>query len=146
MRGQPATCSGAEKQMDTRWLQSTPVHRAHATDTSTTCNSCTNATPQPPTEHHSTHSDLPGMKQSSPRSSPKRRTRTEDETEPSRRGRRVALSETLTLPNIRRYFDQPLKNAAEQLGVSINCLKRACRRLGISRWPYKEVCACPLAV
>jgi hypothetical protein len=80
--------------------------------------------------------------------------------------KRPSVVESLTLEDVQRYFSIPLKDAAVRLGIryavwgvllrsqspgsrfltitiasetSMNSLKRACRKLGISKWPYRQV-------
>lgn len=42
---------------------------------------------------------------------------------------------------LRQYFDLPLHEAAVQLGISATAMKSACRKCGISKWPYRTVTA-----
>ncbi|CAN0279259.1 unnamed protein product [Discosporangium mesarthrocarpum] len=39
------------------------------------------------------------------------------------------------------YFDRPLDEAGRALGVSTTIVKRLCRKMGISRWPYRQICS-----
>jgi hypothetical protein len=41
--------------------------------------------------------------------------------------------------DIQKYFDTPIKEASDQLGVSLTQLKRICRECDIPRWPYRKV-------
>ena len=36
-------------------------------------------------------------------------------------------------------FDMPLVQAAKKLGICATALKKVCRKLGIHKWPYKEM-------
>lgn len=45
----------------------------------------------------------------------------------------------LLIEDLKPHFEQPLRQAARELNVSINYLKRACRKAGIKRWPYKKL-------
>ena len=40
--------------------------------------------------------------------------------------------------SMRTMFGMPQPEAAKALGVSLTTLKQACRRLGLSRWPYRR--------
>jgi hypothetical protein len=42
-------------------------------------------------------------------------------------------------PHLQELFDFPLKEAATQLGISMTAMKKACRRMGLERWPYRKV-------
>ncbi|EFC48629.1 predicted protein [Naegleria gruberi] len=44
-----------------------------------------------------------------------------------------------TLDDISQYFHLPIKEVASSLNVSVTFLKKVCRRLNISRWPYRKV-------
>ncbi|EKX38036.1 hypothetical protein GUITHDRAFT_154797 [Guillardia theta CCMP2712] len=37
---------------------------------------------------------------------------------------------------IEKYYHIPQCEAARQIGISLTCLKSACRKLGLRRWPY----------
>jgi hypothetical protein len=39
------------------------------------------------------------------------------------------------------YFDMEMKVAAQQLGMGATKLKKLCRDLGLSRWPYRHRCS-----
>eukprot|EP00802_Teleaulax_amphioxeia_P018016 Tamp_18191.p2 GENE.Tamp_18191~~Tamp_18191.p2 ORF type:complete len:179 (-),score=17.89 Tamp_18191:337-873(-) len=39
---------------------------------------------------------------------------------------------------IRALFDIPQPQAARTLGISLTALKKECRRIGVSRWPYQR--------
>jgi len=43
---------------------------------------------------------------------------------------------TITLDDIQARFDMPLDAAALSLGISVTTLKKACRLLGVVKWPY----------
>jgi hypothetical protein len=45
----------------------------------------------------------------------------------------------VTLDDIRPHFGSSLKAAAAAMGVCVTTLKRACRRLGLPRWPRREL-------
>ncbi|KAL0490300.1 hypothetical protein AKO1_009469 [Acrasis kona] len=45
----------------------------------------------------------------------------------------------LIFQDISRYFDMPILQAAECLGVSETYLKRLCRIYSITRWPYRRM-------
>lgn len=46
----------------------------------------------------------------------------------------VVLSEEV----LTSLFDFPLQEACNKLGICATALKKACRRLGIKKWPYKS--------
>eukprot|EP01025_Chloroclados_australasicus_P052791 TRINITY_DN6169_c0_g1_i11.p1 TRINITY_DN6169_c0_g1~~TRINITY_DN6169_c0_g1_i11.p1 ORF type:complete len:575 (+),score=53.15 TRINITY_DN6169_c0_g1_i11:95-1819(+) len=54
-------------------------------------------------------------------------------------GMKYHCGKDLTYTVIKRYFDRSLKQAAADLGVCPTTLKRACRRIGIHRWPARQV-------
>mmetsp|Transcript_52490 Transcript_52490/g.162909 ORF Transcript_52490/g.162909 Transcript_52490/m.162909 type:complete len:278 (+) Transcript_52490:349-1182(+) len=43
---------------------------------------------------------------------------------------------------LEHYFDLPLHKAAKHLGVCATAIKKACRKLGIMRWPFRESRCC----
>lgn len=45
------------------------------------------------------------------------------------------IGRKLTLEVLQTQFGKGLKDAAESLGMCATTLKRACRRLGVKRWP-----------
>jgi len=45
----------------------------------------------------------------------------------------------ITMEELRQLFPLPRSQAAAMLQMSDNCLKRWCRKLGISRWPYRKI-------
>lgn len=45
------------------------------------------------------------------------------------------IGRKLTMDVLQQYFGRGLKEAAESLGMCPTTLKRACRRLGVKRWP-----------
>lgn len=45
----------------------------------------------------------------------------------------------LTKSRLEALFNLPIRDAADILGISITALKKACRRIGVERWPYKKV-------
>ena len=46
---------------------------------------------------------------------------------------------SLSRKKLQEFFDLPLKDAASILGISMTALKKACRRMGLERWPYRKV-------
>eukprot|EP00961_Rhodomonas_salina_P239919 3241196-Rhodomonas_salina.1 len=38
-----------------------------------------------------------------------------------------------------KLFHLPLDEAAEAIGICSTALKNVCRKLGVSRWPYRRV-------
>jgi hypothetical protein len=51
----------------------------------------------------------------------------------------VSNFKNLSFHEISRFFDVPITQAAEGLGVSESYLKRLCRVFSITRWPYRRV-------
>eukprot|EP00761_Pharyngomonas_kirbyi_P011817 gb/GECH01011843.1/.p1 GENE.gb/GECH01011843.1/~~gb/GECH01011843.1/.p1 ORF type:complete len:320 (+),score=104.21 gb/GECH01011843.1/:1-960(+) len=49
------------------------------------------------------------------------------------------FAEQLSLSDLKPYFSLPETKAAKKLGMSLSTLKKTCRRLGISRWPYRKL-------
>lgn len=45
------------------------------------------------------------------------------------------IGRKVTLDVLKRQFGKGLKEAADNLGMCPTTLKRACRRLGVKRWP-----------
>ncbi len=41
---------------------------------------------------------------------------------------------------LERLFHMPLRDAASALGVCPTAIKCACRKLGLSKWPYRSLC------
>jgi hypothetical protein len=60
----------------------------------------------------------------------------------SERPRRLPPSNVeLTIDIVRAHARLPARVAANRLGVSINHLKKQCRKLGIRRWPGRALCS-----
>jgi hypothetical protein len=45
----------------------------------------------------------------------------------------------ITAELLQTCFDMPLVRAAKKLGICATALKKVCRKLGIHKWPYKEM-------
>jgi len=45
----------------------------------------------------------------------------------------------ISLAEVQPLFSMPLREAAEILGISTTHLKTACRKLGIAKWPFRQV-------
>jgi hypothetical protein len=45
----------------------------------------------------------------------------------------------LTFEQLSRHFSVPIKQAAQELNVGVTVLKRQCRKLGVTRWPYRKL-------
>jgi len=45
----------------------------------------------------------------------------------------------LNLETLEQYYGVPLHVAAKKLGICQTAIKKVCRRLGIKKWPYKEM-------
>lgn len=59
-----------------------------------------------------------------------------------RAGQKVRISNepvALSKKRLQELFDLPLKEAASHLGISMTAMKKACRRMGLERWPYRKV-------
>ena len=48
----------------------------------------------------------------------------------------------LTVQRLEELFCLPLNEAAKHLGVCETSLKSACRKIGITKWPYRKVKSC----
>lgn len=46
---------------------------------------------------------------------------------------------SVSLVELRRYFDRPIEDAARAIGICSTLLKKICRRYHIKRWPYRQV-------
>jgi hypothetical protein len=44
----------------------------------------------------------------------------------------------ITMETLEQYADVPLSKVATMLGISATAMKKACRRLGVNRWPYNS--------
>ena len=55
----------------------------------------------------------------------------------SKRGRPPAR---VDVERLKTMFGMPQSQAAKVLGISLTTLKQVCRRLGVSRWPYRRSC------
>jgi len=44
----------------------------------------------------------------------------------------------IDLTAVRSHFALPQQQAAQELGISLTSLKQVCRKLGLSRWPYRR--------
>jgi hypothetical protein len=45
----------------------------------------------------------------------------------------------ITAELLQSYYNMPLVRAAKKLGICTTALKKVCRKLGIHKWPYKEM-------
>jgi hypothetical protein len=45
----------------------------------------------------------------------------------------------ISLDDLRRYFHLPIAEVARQLGTCTTALKKICRKLNISKWPYRQI-------
>ncbi|KAL4434410.1 hypothetical protein ABPG75_000851 [Micractinium tetrahymenae] len=48
-------------------------------------------------------------------------------------------SHEITKEEIELYYHLPCEEASRQLGIGLTILKRICRRLGIEKWPYRQL-------
>ena len=55
----------------------------------------------------------------------------------------MAAPVNITLETLRNFADVPLSKAATHLGISPTAMKKACRKLGVTRWPYRSTSAPP---
>lgn len=44
-----------------------------------------------------------------------------------------------TIQQITQHFDEPLRDAAVKLKMSLSLLKKLCREFGFKKWPYRKV-------
>jgi hypothetical protein len=51
------------------------------------------------------------------------------------------LEPVLSAERLQELFVLPLEAAAKRMGVGATFLKKACRKVGISKWPYRKVIA-----
>jgi hypothetical protein len=49
------------------------------------------------------------------------------------------VASDITREELANYFNMPSEEAAHKLGVGLTCLKRICRKHGVSRWPYRKL-------
>ena len=54
--------------------------------------------------------------------------------EESRKASQVVVSPEI----LKEHFDMPLQDAATKLGVCTSAIKKACRRFGIPKWPFRR--------
>ena len=47
--------------------------------------------------------------------------------------------DTVSFEDLQQHFDLPLEAVAEKFDMCCALLKKVCRRLGIKRWPYRQV-------
>eukprot|EP00287_Rhodomonas_sp_CCMP768_P003933 CAMPEP_0196719414 /NCGR_PEP_ID=MMETSP1091-20130531/2390_1 /TAXON_ID=302021 /ORGANISM="Rhodomonas sp., Strain CCMP768" /LENGTH=240 /DNA_ID=CAMNT_0042060351 /DNA_START=28 /DNA_END=750 /DNA_ORIENTATION=- len=47
----------------------------------------------------------------------------------------------LSLEFLQPYFKKPLTQVSEELGLSATAIKKACRKFGVSKWPYRTLTA-----
>jgi hypothetical protein len=47
--------------------------------------------------------------------------------------------QTLTLEHLRKYFHLPIAEVAKKLKTCTTALKKICRRLNITKWPYRQI-------
>jgi hypothetical protein len=48
-------------------------------------------------------------------------------------------SKHITLEDLRKYFHLPIAEVAKQFGTCTTALKKICRKLKISKWPYRQI-------
>lgn len=49
------------------------------------------------------------------------------------------LNRIITLEELRKYFHLPIAEVARQFGTCTTALKKICRRLNITKWPYRQI-------
>jgi len=54
----------------------------------------------------------------------------------------VRAAKSITLEELRTYFNKPIEEAARTIGICSTLLKKICRRYNIRRWPYRQVRSC----
>ncbi|KDD75554.1 hypothetical protein H632_c620p1, partial [Helicosporidium sp. ATCC 50920] len=57
----------------------------------------------------------------------------------SRLSKQGVLPSSITWQDLYDCFHLPATQASVKLGVSLSVLKRACRRLGVGRWPFRKI-------
>jgi hypothetical protein len=57
--------------------------------------------------------------------------------------KRIRAAKSITLDELRMYFDKPIEEAAKTIGICSTLLKKICRRYNIKRWPYRQVMSQP---
>ena len=58
-------------------------------------------------------------------------------------GRRLA---PVTGQTLRDHFHLPLHTVAQRFGMCTTAFKKMCRRLGIAKWPHRQVLPPPIAL
>jgi hypothetical protein len=53
----------------------------------------------------------------------------------------VGVSKHMTRAKLEELFDLPMEAAANSLGVSTTIIKRLCRKHGVPKWPYRQLCS-----
>ena len=53
----------------------------------------------------------------------------------------AAAPVVISKDTLEQYKDTPLSKVAAKLGISTTAMKKACRKLGVTRWPYNSTCA-----
>jgi hypothetical protein len=53
----------------------------------------------------------------------------------------AAAPVVISKETLEQYKDIPLSKVAAKLGISTTAMKKACRKLGVTRWPYNSTCA-----
>ncbi|KXZ41745.1 hypothetical protein GPECTOR_297g802 [Gonium pectorale] len=43
------------------------------------------------------------------------------------------------MESLRQHYHRPIKAVAKELGLSLSCFKKECRRLGVPRWPARKL-------
>lgn len=49
------------------------------------------------------------------------------------------IQSRLCMRDLQPFFRMPISNAARELNVGVTVLKKTCRSLGVSRWPYRKL-------
>ena len=52
----------------------------------------------------------------------------------------------VTGQTLREHFHLPLHTVAQKFGMCTTAFKKMCRRLGIAKWPHRQVGSCLLAI
>lgn len=50
-----------------------------------------------------------------------------------------SLSRSITLEELRKFFHLPIAEVARQFGTCTTALKKICRKLNITKWPYRQI-------
>ena len=98
-----------------------------------------------PIPRYSTHGGTPGGKEKNATHPPTHPLSTHPPTHPPTHPQEEEEEEeeggrapkTISLAELRLYFDKPIEDAAKAIGICSTLLKKICRKYHIKRWPYR---------